>query len=114
MKIIRRILSVLFVVTMLIGSGVTTFAGDDGTTYTIKINQNNDDKGTHTYEAYQVFKGDLALSGTDKILSNVTWGTGINENNLLAALKGDVEEFKKEKVSPITKPGASINEGAWL
>ena len=47
----------------------------EGTTYTLKLN------GTttgHTYEAYQIFKGDLSTN-TDgkKVLSNVKWGEGV-------------------------------------
>jgi len=45
------------------------------TTYTVTINGNTADKGTHTYGAYQIFTGDLAEDGT---LSNIQWGSGIS------------------------------------
>lgn len=43
----------------------------------------------HTYEAYQVFKGDLAVQDDHKVLSNVEWGSGVDGAALLAALKAD-------------------------
>lgn len=51
-------------------------------TYTITIN--NSTKG-HTYEAYQVFAGDLSGG----VLSNIVWGDGVSGDALLTALKGD-------------------------
>ena len=50
------------------------------TTYTVTINGNTADKGTHTYGAYQIFTGDLAEDGT---LSNIQWGSGITDTCLL-------------------------------
>ena len=40
----------------------------------------------HTYEAYQVFRGDVSVDGTE--LSNVEWGAGVDGAELLASLKG--------------------------
>ena len=52
--------------------------------FTITINNS---KSGHTYEVYQIFAGDVSIAGTttenplasDKILSNITWGTGVTE-----------------------------------
>ncbi|WP_236858937.1 isopeptide-forming domain-containing fimbrial protein [Caproicibacterium lactatifermentans] len=52
----------------------------DGYTITIQ-----NETANHTYEAYQVFKGDLSES----TLSNVQWGDGVKGADLLAALKAD-------------------------
>ena len=41
------------------------------------------EKSGHTYEAYQVFAGDLSKN----TLSNVQWGTGVNGEALLTELK---------------------------
>lgn len=41
----------------------------------------------HTYKAYQIFSGTQAV-GSDE-LGNIAWGSGINGENLLAALKAD-------------------------
>ncbi|MGB4091230.1 MAG: isopeptide-forming domain-containing fimbrial protein [Ruminococcus flavefaciens] len=57
---------------------MASFAADPPatpTTYTVTINGNTADKGTHTYGAYQIFTGDLAADGT---LSNIQWGSGIS------------------------------------
>lgn len=60
-----------------------TVLADGPTTYTITIN--NATEG-YTYAAYQVFSGDLS----GNVLSNVEWGTGVNDgSNLLNALKSD-------------------------
>ena len=56
---------------------VTVFAEGEGAknTFTITVNEA---KVGHTYEAYQILKGDLSKSQTT--LSNVHWGTGIQED----------------------------------
>lgn len=43
----------------------------------------SNDDGTHTYEAYQVFSGDYS----DGVLSNIQWGSGVNQEGLLDAVK---------------------------
>ena len=58
--------------------------------YTVTITQNPQDKGTHTYGAYQIFKGDLAADGT---LSNIQWGSGISDAGKTAL--GDAEAYAK-------------------
>lgn len=60
--------------------GVTVFA-DSIATYTITITKG---KENHVYEAYQIFAGDL--DSENKILSNVTWGTGIKGDGFLEEL----------------------------
>lgn len=50
------------------------------------------DTATHTYEAYQVFSGDLTESSGKKVLSNINWGEGVtisnsNVNEFVTALK---------------------------
>lgn len=55
--------------------------------YSISI---TNDKTGHTYEAYQIFTGDL----NEGVLSNVQWGSGVNGTTLLAALKlADEEKY---------------------
>ena len=68
------------VLAMTVVTGTTAFADE---TYTVKI---NDAKGSddHSYEAYQVFTGDLANGK----LSNIKWGSGVNADALKNALKG--------------------------
>ena len=79
MKTSKKILSVLLTLTLVLALSVCAFAANGP--YTITI----DNTATgHTYEAYQIFTGDL--SGTT--LSNITWGSGVDGAALLTALKG--------------------------
>ena len=88
MKLFKRLMAVMFALTLTLGMGTRVYAKDDEgtdkpTTYTITMTSTTG----HTYTAYQVFAGDLdAEEGT---LSNITWGTGVNETDLLNALKSD-------------------------
>lgn len=80
MKKAGKLLPFLLVLTIVFSLSVTALAAE---TYTITV----DGSGTvanHTFEAYQIFSGDLhtpetAEGGTaSKILSNIVWGTGVN------------------------------------
>lgn len=62
---------------------LTAAASDNVITITLPEN----DKATHTYEAYQVFKGNLQ----DGVLSNVTWGDHITSATLLGKLANDTD-----------------------
>lgn len=75
----KKTLSILLAVLMMLAL-IPAAAFAEDATYTITI---KDSTANHTYEAYQVFAGDL--SGTT--LSNIVWGTGVNGESLLAALK---------------------------
>lgn len=66
----------------------------DGTTdkgtgeFDVTIVKNSTDNAVHTYEAYQLFKGDLLIKTdsttgeTSRKLSNIEWGAGINTGKL--------------------------------
>ena len=84
MKKIKRLISCMLAAVMVLALGMTVSAA--GGTYTITIN-NNKDNGNHTYEAYQVFAGDLAEGSST--LTNIEWGEGVNGTALLAALQAD-------------------------
>lgn len=79
MKKMKKLLSLVLSVAMIVAMGVTVFA-DEAPTYTLTI---YNEKSEHTYEAYQVFAGDLSKN----TLSNVQWGTGVNGEALLTELK---------------------------
>ena len=79
MKKLKKMMAMVLAMIMAMVLAVPAFAAE---TYTITIN--NDKKG-HTYEAYQIFKGDLS----GDVLSNVEWGTGVDGDALLNALKED-------------------------
>ena len=53
----KRIVCLIAALTLLLAMSATVFAADD--TYTITISGDNVVAG-HIYEAYQIFKGDLA------------------------------------------------------
>lgn len=86
MKTVKRALALVLALTLLLAMSATVFAADD--TYTITISGDNVVAG-HTYEAYQIFKGDLAEKDSKTILSNIEWGNGVNGDALLTALKAD-------------------------
>jgi len=65
----KKFLAVLL--TFLMVSGLSLIANAEGTkTYTIRLE--NSEAG-HTYQAYQIFKGDFAPGK----LSNIVWGSGV-------------------------------------
>lgn len=85
MKKVKKLLGLLLAAVMVLAMGVPTFAASGE--YTITI---NNALAGHTYQAYQVFAGDL--SEDKKTLSNVTWGDGVDGTAILTALKGTEEE----------------------
>ncbi|BBH25539.1 cell surface protein [Intestinibaculum porci] len=109
MKHFKKFFSYLVALTMVLSlaafTGVKVHAENaaEATTYTLTL------KGTakdHTYEAYQVFKGDLS----GDTLSNIQWGTGIDstkKDKLISALKGD--NTLKDKFGSVTD-AASVAE----
>ena len=90
MKKIKRLISCMLALVMVLALGMTVSAA--GGTYTITID-NDKDNGNHTYEAYQVFEGDLAEGSST--LTNIEWGAGVNGTDLLDALQADgtLKEF---------------------
>lgn len=84
MKATKRIFSVfltcVLAFTMAFAMGLTASAAD--TTYTITITKPEGDID-RTYEAYQIFQGNLS----DNTLSDIEWGTGINGAKFLTELK---------------------------
>lgn len=85
----KRIMSILLAVMMLATMMVGVNAADS-ITITIENTAEN-----HVYEAYQVFSGTLSEAG---VLSDVEWGSGVNGDALLAALKAS-DLFLKDGVN---------------
>lgn len=80
----RFILLLLALAIVVLSLSVMALAAN--TKYSITINGNPDNTVVHTYEAYQIFKGDLhdPTPGTDggeqdKVLSNIDWGSGVDQ-----------------------------------
>ncbi len=65
----KKALSLIIALVLVATMSLTAFAA--GETYDITIN--NKAEG-HTYEAYQIFKGDLS----EGVLSNIAWGAGVS------------------------------------
>lgn len=88
MKRIKRLASLMLALVMAMAMTVTAFAADNDV-HKITVTQNTADKTEHTYDAYQIFAGDLAEADGQKVLSNIIWGSGVNGDALLAALKAE-------------------------
>lgn len=78
MKRTMRELGFLFLVMVLVMGTIMTVTAADlkaATTYTVTI---TDTRPNHTYEAYQIFAGEL--SDDEDTLSNISWGSGVTED----------------------------------
>ena len=82
MNTFKKLLRTILLVALLVCLGTTTALAADNNTITI-----TSETGGHTYQAYQVFAGTYTASSGN--LSNITWGSGVNGTNLLAAIKAD-------------------------
>ena len=117
MKRLKKIMSVCVAMIMALAMCVTAYA--TGTTptglYTITINQ---ESAGHTYEAYQIFAGDLSTENNQKILSNISWGDGVTpvgqtelgtaEEKAASLMAGsDVATFAKSVAKYLQNPKAS-------
>ena len=111
MKHMKKLASLLLALTLVFALAATAAA--EGTTYSITIN--NSATG-HTYEAYQIFTGDL--NGTT--LSNIVWGSGISEAGQTALgdaaakaetlkTEADAKAFAKEVAPYLTTAAGSAN-----
>ncbi len=65
---------------------VPAFA-NTATTYSVTIDQNTSDTGVHTYAAYQIFAGTLSST---KVLSDITWGSGVDQTALTDSVKSAI------------------------
>lgn len=106
-RITKHLMTLLLSVAMAMAMGLIVFA--EGTTYSLTLT------GTatgHTYEAYQIFTGDLSTKedGT-RVLSNVQWGSGVTYSGTesaadvakaLADGKTTIAQLKDEKKLTLT------------
>ncbi len=101
MKHIKKVVTLMLAFVMVFSMSVFTAFAANTTEHTITIT-NTDPAKQHTYEAYQVFSGDLDAS--EAKLANIDWGTGVNGSALLTALKADASPLKTDFAS-CTTPG---------
>ena len=117
MKHIKKLASLVLALVMALSLAVTAFA-DEPTTYSITINNST---AGHTYEAYQIFTGDLATNEAgNKVLSNIVWGSGVSEAGQTALgdaaakaetlkTEADAKAFAKAVAPYLTTAAGSAN-----
>ena len=112
MKKFKKLLGFFCAFALILGMNVIP-ASAEGTTYSITIN--NSAEG-HTYEAYQIFTGDLHQGK----LSNIVWGSGVSEAGKTALgnaaakaetlkTEADAEAFAKEVAPYLTTAAGFAN-----
>ena len=91
MKTIKRSIAFMLALVLTFVMSVTAFA-DEAKTYSITIDSAIPG---HTYEAYQIFTGDLSEDETT--LSNIKWGEGISKagQDTLGSAKDYAEALAK-------------------
>ena len=108
MKYMKKFMALLATLTLALAMAVPAFAEAATTTYTITIKN-----GTGTYEAYQIFKGDLY----NDTLSNIEWGDNVTdegrtklgnaaENAKTITTEADAKAFAVEVAKYLTDPAA--------
>lgn len=117
MKHSKKLASLLLALVIALSLAVTAFA-DESTTYSITINNST---AGHTYEAYQIFTGDLATNEAgNKVLSNIVWGSGVSEAGQTALgdaaaktetlkTEADAKAFAKAVAPYLTTAAGSAN-----
>ena len=92
MKRLKRLIALALTGLLVLATAAPAFAAEGDTNsygatnpHTITITSHG--TGVHTYEAYQVFKGNL--NAAEGILSDIQWGNGVNGTALLEELKTD-------------------------
>lgn len=89
-KIGKAVFGLIAAVAMLFTGLIAPVTAMAAGEYSITIGtQANPVTSEHTFEAYQVFAGDLSEKDNNVTLSNISWGNGVNGAELLAALKSD-------------------------
>lgn len=107
MKYMKKFMALIATLTLALAMAVPAFA-EAATTYTITINN-----GTGTYEAYQIFKGDLH----EKTLSNIEWGDNVTDEGRTKfgnaadkaktiTTEADAKAFAVEVAKYLTDPAA--------
>jgi len=72
MKHLKKVIALVIAAMMIASMSVSVLANS------ITITQSKNDKATHTYGAYQIFKGTVK----DGTLENITWGDNIDQSKL--------------------------------
>lgn len=111
MKNIKKIFAIIMTVAILAVLAIPAFAADGDNVLTI-----NGEKTGHTYDAYQIFDGDISAG----VLTNISWGDGIDGDAFLAALKASDKEISNSdgtivvKFSEVFASAASASDVAGI
>lgn len=108
----KRIFTLMLALMMVLALSVTAFAAGP---YTITINNS---AAGHTYEAYQIFAGDLETANGKTVLTNITWGSGVTTQGQAAfgdaaakaeslTTEEDARAFAKAVAPYLTNPSVS-------
>lgn len=108
----KRIFTLMLALMMVFALSVTAFAAGP---YTITINNS---AAGHTYEAYQIFAGDLETANGKTVLTNITWGSGVTTQGQAAlgdaaakaeslTTEEDARAFAKAVAPYLTNPSVS-------
>lgn len=119
MKNFKNIIGLFLSLVMAFSVSFTAIAADPAT-YTVTI---KDAPAGHTYEAYQIFAGDLKVEEGTDTLSNITWGSGVSEAGQTAlgnaATKAEslttvalAEAFAQEVSAYLTTPSGTVTTAA--
>lgn len=123
MKKAKKILGLLLAMVMMMSVAITAMAEE---TYSITINNS---VGGHTYEAYQIFTGDLSTNEAgNKVLSNIVWGSGVSKAGQTALgdaaakaetlkTEADAKAFAKEVAPYLTTAAGSastVTDGKYV
>lgn len=110
---IKRALAFLLTLALVLALGVSALAAEGS--YTITIT--NSSTG-HTYQAYQIFAGDLQTVEGKTVLTDIVWGSGITADGQTAlgnaaekakslTTEEDARAFAKAVASYLTNPSVS-------
>lgn len=117
MKHAKKIFCLLLALMMVFSLSITAFATERSPE---KVTETVTNKSGHDYKAYQVFSGSQATDLAP--LGDVQWGSGVNGDALLAAIKadkrfgeGDANIFKDcETAAAVAKELASHEDGSFI
>ena len=104
-KTIKRLISVLIMTAMVMMIGMTSLAAD---TFSITVERPANDTAKHTYEAYQIFTGNLS---NDKKLINLAAGSNLDLGTLKTQLglgSSATLEDVVTKLNADTNPAAKV------
>lgn len=116
-KVLKGLVAVAATAAMAVAgfAGASTAMAVTNGSYTITVNEKND---KHTFNAYQVFKGDLKEtqneqgSVTSRTLSNIEWGSGVSETGKTALYKWANLTSDTDKTAAKVAEKLSTNTGS--